>query len=144
MKTIWQNIPSDDKRIREFGIVIFLVAGVLIPVFMGWKRDWIFPDLSMKLFVFSIVFLLLTLFLKPLMRPVYKAWMLLAIGMGFVMTRVIITLVYLLLMTPIGIIRRWGRNELSDSFFEFPRKTSNTYWIRRTDRWTAENSEKQY
>lgn len=144
MKEIWKNIKVDDKKVRDFGILIFVIVGCIIPAIIAYKNGWIITELAQYLLAFSAAFLLLCLFVKMPMYRVYKAWMLLAIGLGFVMTRVITTLVYLLLMTPIGIFRRIKGNDVATSFFQFDKGGQDSYWIRRTDEYEKESTERQY
>lgn len=144
MQKIWHNIPSDDKKIRDFGWVIFVVVGLIIPAFLSWKQEWTLPESALFLWSGGGLFLGLTIFAKSLMRPVFKAWMLLALGMGFVMTRVIVTLVYLLMITPVGAVRRWNKGSLPRHFLEFRKSDQNSFWIQRTDTYSPEKSETQY
>lgn len=144
MKSIWNSIPVSTKKISDFGLVIFFVVGVIIPVFMVYKSGWESGSNELYFTGGSFAFFLFCRFLPSLMAPVYKAWMMLAFGMGFVMTRVIISLVYLLLMTPIGVFRRIKGNEVSRSFFDFNKKGMESYWILRDTEYKKEDTEKQY
>jgi hypothetical protein len=88
---------------REFGL---LVGGVLV-AFGGW---WIYRGrFSLFAVVVSGVGVLLALlgaaYPKSLVVP-NRLWMGMAEGMGFVMTRVILGMVFFLVVTPIGLARR--------------------------------------
>jgi Na+-transporting methylmalonyl-CoA/oxaloacetate decarboxylase gamma subunit len=70
--------------------------------------------------------------------------MLLALGMGFVMTRIIISLVYIILITPIGLIRRvWG-SETPKNIRNFKKSDTESYWIARDDSYRSESTERQF
>ena len=64
------------------------------------------------------------------LRAVYLVWMTAALAMGFVMTRVLLTLVFALVFTPVGLLFRLVRR---DSLHQRPDREASSYWIRRTD-----------
>lgn len=68
----------------------------------------------------------LALLAQPVWLAFFRLWMKLAEGMGWVMTRVILTLFFLLVLTPVGLVRRaMGRPTLDTQWKDG--KTS--YWI---------------
>ncbi|MEL7362068.1 MAG: SxtJ family membrane protein, partial [Bacteroidota bacterium] len=63
-----------------------------------------------------------------LLRPVYQAWMLLALALGAVFSRILLTLVFFLGILPIG----WGRRTFSDSpILTRPDPQAESYWIKK-------------
>ena len=55
-------------------------------------------------------------FLKPrLIKPLYIIWMTIAITMGWFMTKIILTIIYFLVITPTGLIGRIFHAEFIDS-----------------------------
>jgi hypothetical protein len=88
---------------REFGL---LVGGVFIALGGWWFYRGRYPTLSVLLLC-SGAALALCGALRPrwLVVP-NRLWMGMAAAMGFVMTRVILGLVFFLLVTPIGLVRR--------------------------------------
>ena len=71
-----------------------------------------------------LVFLILSLLAPASLKIIYIPWMRIAEAMGFVSSRLILTLVFLMVLTPIGIILRIMGKDLLD------RKLGNvpTYW----------------
>ena len=60
------------------------------------------------------------------MGPVYRAWMWLALTLSKVTTPIFMGVIYFLVITPIGVIRRAaGRNSLKRA------GTGGTYWVTR-------------
>jgi len=106
---------------REFGLI---VGGVLV-LLSGW---WLYRGkfLSVAQIVLPLGGLLILLGLlwpKILVWP-NKLWMLLAEGLSFVTTRIILGLVFFLVVTPIGVVKRLtGWDPLSR---RSPR--GETYW----------------
>ncbi|MCC5925303.1 MAG: hypothetical protein JJU41_01970 [Bacteroidetes bacterium] len=142
--SIWHNIPVDNRKVREFGLVIFFVIGVLVSGFIFYKNDWAITPLASNLFKASGVFMLVCMVLPRYMFPIYKAWMLLALGLGFIATRVIITLVYLLMMTPVGVIRRQKKGSVYRTYLDFNPEEHQSYWIRRDEPYNKEHTERQF
>ncbi|MCH8494232.1 MAG: SxtJ family membrane protein [Balneolales bacterium] len=144
MKNTWNQIPVDDKKVRDFGIVIFVVVGLLVPAFIAYKNGWVVTDLAQNLTIGSLLFLFVCLFLPKPLYSLYKGWMLMALGMGFVVTRFIITLVYLLLITPIGFIRRQKKGSLYRTFLDFDKNATDSYWIRKSTPYEKSSTEQQF
>jgi hypothetical protein len=144
MKELWTSIPVDNKKVREFGLVIFIVLGLIVSGVIYFKNDWIVTTLASNLFSGSLVFMLICLVMPRYMYPFYRAWMILALGLGFVATRVIITLVYLLMMTPLGFVRRQKKGSVYRTFLDFKASEKKSYWIRRTEKYQKKHTERQF
>ena len=91
----------DRKALRNFGL---LMAGVLLLVggWLWWKSAASGPWVLGAAALLAAIGLAVPAALKPF----YKGWMILAVIMGWVMTRVVLTLVYYLVLTPIGFLGR--------------------------------------
>ena len=88
---------------REFGLI---VGGVFTLLGAWWTYREKFPVAAKTALVLGATLVLLGLvFPRALIYP-NRAWMMLAEAMAFVMTRVILGLVFFLVVTPIGIIKR--------------------------------------
>lgn len=62
----------------------------------------------------GFLFILVGLFLPQALGPLYGPWMRVAEKIGYVMNRVILTIFYLLIFTPIALVRRlFHRDPLS-------------------------------
>jgi len=91
------------RREREFGLV---VGGVLVLLSSWWLYRGKFTSISpVTLPLGSLLVLLGLLWPKLLIWP-NRGWMLLAEGLSFVMTRIILGIVFFLIMTPIGVVKR--------------------------------------
>lgn len=64
------------------------------------------------------------------LKVMYKAWMKFAHALGWVNTRIILSLVYFLIFTPIAVLFKVIGKELLDRRFE----TVGSYWIKREPR----------
>ena len=91
------------KQLREFGFLL----GIGFPIFIGWILPFIFGH-EFRIWTFYVG--LPSLFLgiiKPraLFYP-YKFWMRLGLSLGWVNSRIILGLVYILIVLPIAFIMR--------------------------------------
>ena len=96
-----KSIKSGRKELKSFGIVI-AVALAILGGLLFWKEKGSYP----YFLVGSGAFLLCGLLLPTVLKPFHKVWMALAVVLGWIMTRVILTVLYYLMMTPIGLCGR--------------------------------------
>ena len=89
---------------REFGLV---VGGIFV-LLGGWwlYRGKFITTTAVILPLGTLLILLGLLWPRVLVLP-NKAWGLLAEGLSFVSTRLILGLVFFLIVTPIGVVKRW-------------------------------------
>ena len=116
-------ISSERRDLRNFGLVVgsgFLVlAGFLL-----WKDRPLGPLFALA----GGVLILLGLAFPALLKPLQKAWMTLAVLMGWVMTRVILGILFFFVLTPIGLTARlFGQRFLDRG----PGSGTDTYWRKR-------------
>jgi hypothetical protein len=132
-----KKIESSPRKLREFGL---LVGGVLcaLAALLWWKGRPSYPY-----FLVPGLFLMITGAIIPaILKPLQKVWMTLAILMGWVMTRVLMTVLFYAAITPIGILMRLLGKDLLDQRLE-PNKKS--YWqIRPFTPRVPSDYEKQY
>lgn len=128
---------TEKVEIRKFGITI-AAALVILAGFFWWrgKEYYIY-------FVFiSFAFLFFTLSAPVVLKPVYKIWMLFALILNRIMTGVILSILFYLILTPIGFLGKlFGENYLNLKL----NKHNKSYWIPKEKR-SGEKSdhEKQF
>jgi len=132
-----RSIPSGRRDLRRFGITMCIALAVLAAL-LFWRGKGIYVYAGLL----SPIFLILGLAAPALLRPVHRVWMSLAIVLGWFMTRVILSLVFFLGVTPVGVLGRLFGKKFLDVRMQDSRET---YWIRReqTDEDPA-RYEKQY
>ena len=124
--TLWNEIKSighTRQQLRSFGV---LVGGVLLAIgaFLYWRASGAAPIVTGV----GALLVLTGLVVPRVLKPVYIPWMALAVLLGFVMTRVILTVVFVVLFVPIGLIMRLvGRDPLSRKID----READTYWKQR-------------
>jgi hypothetical protein len=123
MKT--EKIPSGRREVRKFGF-LFAVIGLLLAAYLLYKGSggWRWTG-GVALF-----FLLSGLFAYPVLRPIYIGWMKFAFVLGWVNTRVILSVFFYLVITPVGLVMRlFGRDPMNRKFD----RSVASYWVRRPD-----------
>ena len=98
------TIPElDRKGLREFA----LVTSAVVVLLFGLLLPWIF-NLEWPLWPWILAALLsLTGLVAPLaLRPVYRLWMQFGLVLSRITTPILMSLVFFLIVTPIGLIHR--------------------------------------
>lgn len=88
---------------RDFGL---LVGGVFLALGGWWTYRGRYPTLSAALLAVGAALMLLGALRPQWLVVPNRLWMGMAEAMGFVMTRVILGVVFFLIVTPIGLVRR--------------------------------------
>ncbi|MBW1854985.1 MAG: hypothetical protein JRJ00_09955 [Deltaproteobacteria bacterium] len=96
-----KNIKSGRKELRQFGITIGIVTGML-----GIWLTWLGEEEFFYLFIVSVFFISFAFFLPVLLKPFHKVWMTFAILMGWLVTRIIMIVLFYLMVTPIGLLTK--------------------------------------
>jgi hypothetical protein len=122
------NLNPSKKELRTFGLcaLAFLVV-------VGWIVFRRSESMPMGASIAGVGFVLAVLgFAVPqALRPVWVALMVINYPLGWVITHVVIAIIFYLVVTPVGIIMRLtGRDPMERAFD----RTAKTYWKpRRTD-----------
>ncbi len=119
-----RNIKSGKKELRTFGLTIGAVLA-LIGAFLLWKHR----EGELVPFILSGVFVLSGLIFPVILKPFQKVWMGLAVILGWIMTRVILILVFYVIFVPIGVISRLFGKKFLDIGWKNTGK--DTYWIEK-------------
>ncbi len=123
LKEELKHIDDSDEAIKKTGISVGIVL-ILISLLLWYlgKTSFIYFSIIGGLFV------ILSFIAIPVLRPFHKLWMMLALLMGFVMSRVILTLLYYLVLTPIGLLAKLVGKKFIPLGFD---KNAKTYWEKR-------------
>lgn len=132
-----RNIRSGKSDLRKFGITIGVIL-LVIAGFLFWKEKE-----SFQIFLtVGAIFFALALAKPVVLKPIYLIWMIFANILGWIMTRVILSLLFYVVFTSIGLIPRlFGKQ-----FIELKwNKMESTYWNYRSGSvFEKERYEKQF
>jgi Saxitoxin biosynthesis operon protein SxtJ len=112
--------PKTKKELRKFGIVMSTPLGII-----GGILFWKGKSSGGYFFVLAAFFLMSGLLFPGILRPIERIWMKFAEIISAVMTRVILTLTFYLVITPVGLLLRLMGKDLLQMKFEPHRKS---YW----------------
>ncbi len=119
-----RNIKSSRKDLRSFGLLIGGVAGVL-----GCLLLWRGRDNYLYFLALSAAFISSGLLMPVVLKPLHKVWMALAVVMGWVMTRLILLVLFFVVVTPVGLLARLLKRDLLN--LKLDRSAPSSYWIPR-------------
>lgn len=130
-------IPElDRKGLREFGLVTGAIVAVLFGLFFPWllERSWpLWPWI-----IFGVL-AVMGLVMPMALNPVYKIWMRFGLMMSKIMTPLIMSIVFYLVITPVGLFRKiFAKDSLARTFDD-----SDSYRM-PSKKAPAENLEKPY
>lgn len=116
-------IDKSDEAVKKTGLTVgvVLILVSLLLWYLGKTSFVYFSSIGGLFVIFSFIAI-------PVLRPFHKLWMMLALLMGFVMSRVILTLLYYLVLTPIGLLAKIIGKKFMPLGFD---KSVTTYWEKR-------------
>jgi len=132
-----KNIKSEKSDLRKFGITIGVIL-LIIAGFLFWKEKESFQILL----TFGVTLCILGIAIPFILKPIYWVWMIFATILGWIMTRVILSLLFYIIFTPIGLILRFFGKQFLELRWD---KSKESYWNFRTnEHLKKENYEKQF
>lgn len=112
-----------EKGLRTFAITLFVALSILSG-FLFWKQGKItFIPLGI-----GVILLGTGLFRPGSLRPVYKIWMTLSLGLGFITSHLVLTIIYYFVFTPIGLFMRFLRKDPLERELD---PGAPTYWKKK-------------
>jgi len=118
-----RNIKSGKKELRQFGLsvgaVLLIIGGWLL-----WKQRPAFIYFAALGGFLVGGGLLVPIVLKPL----FRVWMTFGVVMGFVMTRIILSILYFGVFTPTALVLKLLRKDLLEERWD---KAAKSYWVKR-------------
>ena len=98
------KIPELDRAgLREFALVTGSVIAGLFGLFLPWVFDFVWPVWP---WILAAILVTVGLAAPMALRLVYKGWMLFGLQLSKITTPIIMALVFFLVITPTGLIRR--------------------------------------
>lgn len=126
------KLPSN-RRFGVFFASIFLMATLYCLIHESSKLAWLFAALFLLLSIVTVT--------EPdVLSPLNKLWMRLGLGLGTVVSPIVLGVIFFGLFTPIGVITRLsGRDEL-----RFRLQCRSSHWITRDSTVKPESFRQQF
>ena len=121
-----KTLEISKKILRKFGVMvggIFLLIGFWIYYPSQNFVGLIFLFIGTLLLVSGLIF-------TTTLSLVYKVWMGLAFTLGWLMSRILLTILFYFVITPIGLLAKLVGKDFLDINYKLKRKS---YWIIRPD-----------
>ena len=109
---------------RSFGIVFFVVF-LIIAIYPLINGD----ELRLWSLIISIVFLSLGLVNSKILNPLNKLWFKFGIFLGKIISPLVMSIIFFLVVTPIGLLMRLFNKDLLNLKFN----NNSSYWIEKTE-----------
>ena len=114
------NIKSEKSDLRNFGIIVGIIL-LIISGFLFWKEKesfQIFLAIGITLFFTAIA-------IPVVLKPLYWIWMIFAVIIGWFMTRLILSLLFYVVFTSIGLTLRFFGKQFLELRWD---KSKDSYW----------------
>ena len=130
------NIKSTWKDLKNFGFTIGFIL-LIIGGFLFYKDQELFA----YLLSIGTIFISLGLIAPKALKPIFKIWMILSVVIGWIMTRIILSVLFYSIITIIGIFTRL----LGKDFLGLKSNNRETFWnIRNKEQELSQDYEKQF
>tara|TARA_Y100001970_G_C13636848_1_gene556889 strand:+ start:170 stop:580 length:411 start_codon:yes stop_codon:yes gene_type:complete len=131
-----KNIKTSIKDLKSFGFTMGLILSIISAALFYYNNN-IFQTIA----ILSSVFIGFGVLLPIVLKPIYMVWMIFALIFGWIMTRVILGIVFYFIITPIGLLTRL----LGEDFLGLRITNSNSFWNQRnSDDEMNQDYEKQF
>jgi carbamoyltransferase len=131
--------PHEDaclSSLRRFGFTLTAMFALLGAIFT-WRHRMAARPLTLL----AVLFFLASTFSPSLLRFVRRPWMMIARFLETIASSILLTLVFFLIVTPLGLLQRFVRKRPLDLRFK---GSESSYWRARADHPSAADYEKQF
>ena len=123
LKEDFRQLEISNRKLKQFAYL----TGIILLILSVWyyfkhgNRSWTYVTVSISLILFAIALLKV-----KILTGVYKIWMGIAIVLGFFISRILISLIFFIGLTPISLLGRLLKKKWMDIDFNHKQ---DTYWI---------------
>jgi len=118
----FRSLEYSNRKLKQFGWLMILIFGAVL-VYLRFVQDgqaWLVPILSI-----TGILLISTIFRPELLKPFYRVWMGLAVILGWFVSRLILTLIFFLVLSPLALIAKISGRHFLDLEV---RPSESSYW----------------
>lgn len=128
---------NDRNEWRKFGIGLAVILAFIATVHVIFAKP-----LYAYFYTACLLVLCLAFFAPVILKPLFILFSYIGFAIGWVMTRVILTLLFYLVLTPIGLAAKiWGTSFLSLKI----EKNTRSYWVdRESTEYDRKDFERQF
>ena len=131
-----KNIRLANKDLKNFGLIIGIILS-LFGLFLIYKRISYF----IYFVIVGLIFASLSFIAPKILKPIYKVWMTFAVIIGWIMTRLILSVLFYTIITGIAIFTRI----IGKDFLNLKINNKESYWNSRDKEYELnQDYEKQF
>ncbi len=120
------QIKESEKDLRKFGLTVGIVLlAVAIFLVVRGSHNWTIWA------AIGLILVLLALSAPSVLKPLNKVWMTLSVLLGWVMTRVILVLLFYVALTPTALMAKLFRKDVLERKID---RSAKSYWQKREPR----------
>ncbi len=118
------NRDPSPKTLLSFGALLALFCG-LVGALLYWRFD--LPQAARIVWIAGLGLAVLYYAVPPLRRPIYLGWIYAAFPIGWLLSHLLLAVIYYLVLTPIALVMRLlvGRDALHRRFDS----DAGSYWV---------------
>lgn len=132
-----KNISNSRADLKKFGVTVgaFLIVISTLLFFYSSSSYLYCMIIGISLVVLGFLF-------PWVLKPLQKVWMTLSLMLGWISTRIILSILFYIILTPIGLASRLIRKDFLNLKID---KSQQTYWsYRNQKRYDKIDSERQF
>jgi hypothetical protein len=132
----YQKLDRSSRALRRFGLTVGLVFLLLGCVLLWRHRGAGWPLISIGTILTAAAGLA-----PATLKYIHGTWMIFSLALGWIVTRILLTIAFFLVLTPVGLLQRlFGKQALDVAL----KPDAVSYWQLRTDRCTPPDYDKQF
>ncbi|MBU2493158.1 MAG: hypothetical protein KJ571_11085 [Bacteroidetes bacterium] len=132
-----KNINSNTKELKKFGLTIGIVLLIISALMFYYSTE-----LRLHFGIAGLIVIVSGYLFPKILIPFQKIWMGIALILGFIMSRIILTFLFYLVITPISLIARLAKKDFLDLSIN---KSKESYWsYREKKEYTKVDTERQF
>lgn len=116
------------KSLRNFGLTIGSIF-IVIAVYLWYQG--ISANMQILLPITGILLISGGFIFPVYLKPVYRVWMAFAIALGWLVSRIILTFIFFIVLTPVSFLAKLAGKDFLDR-----KNLRNSYWIRKEEKQT--------
>ncbi len=127
------SVEPSNRDLNLLALIFVAFPGVigLLALWRGSPRGWYWIAAGLILGSARAI--------PPLFRTIYKVWIAIAVIIGYFVSRILLTIIFFLIITPMGFIMRLKGKDPMDRKLD---PVASTYWIPKEE--TTDTSIKRY
>lgn len=120
-----KNLDSSSVSLKKFGVWVGVVF-MFISVFLFFRT--VYPAAGLICGLFAAFLILSGIIYSPFLKRIYIIWMTAAFTLGWFMSRLLLSIIFFVIITPTGLVLRIFKKDLMNIR---QREERVTYWIKR-------------